>query len=78
MTKTLHAIFDGKALKPEGSVDLEMSKRYVLTIESKQKGDVKDTLADTSRVKELLGWSLKIGITEELEKYTKWQREICI
>lgn len=36
-TKTLNAIFDGEVLKPEGSVDLEVGKRYVLTIESKQK-----------------------------------------
>ena len=36
-TKTLHAVFDGKVLKPEGTVDLEEGKRYVLTIESKQK-----------------------------------------
>nr|QNO57302.1 hypothetical protein HCLJFGEB_00046 [Methanosarcinales archaeon ANME-1 ERB7] len=36
-TKTLHAVFDGKVLKPEGAVDLELGKRYVLSIESKQK-----------------------------------------
>ncbi|MGC9444776.1 MAG: hypothetical protein ACP5E9_07635 [Candidatus Methanospirareceae archaeon] len=35
-TKTLHAVFDGKVLKPEGSVDLETGKRYVLVIESDQ------------------------------------------
>ncbi len=32
-TKTLHAIFDGKVLKPEGSVDLEPNVRYLVTIE---------------------------------------------
>ncbi len=36
-TKTLHAVFDGKVLRPEESVDLEVGKRYVLTVESKQK-----------------------------------------
>ena len=36
-TKTLHAVFDGKVLRPEESVDLELGKRYVLSIESKQK-----------------------------------------
>ena len=35
-TKTLHAVFDGKVLRPEESVDLEMGTRYVLSIESKQ------------------------------------------
>ena len=33
MTKTLHAVFDGKVLKPEEVVNLEVGKRYVLTIE---------------------------------------------
>ena len=32
-TKTLHAIFDGKVLRPEGSADLERGKRYVFTVE---------------------------------------------
>ena len=33
MTKTLHAVFDGKVLRPEESVDLEVGKRYILTVE---------------------------------------------
>ena len=32
-TKTLHAVFDGKVLRPEESVDLEMGTRYILTAE---------------------------------------------
>lgn len=32
MTKILHAIFDGKVLRPEGSVDLDVGKHYVLTV----------------------------------------------
>jgi Protein of unknown function DUF104. len=36
-TKTLHAVFDGKVLKPEEPIDLEVGKHYVLTIESKRK-----------------------------------------
>ncbi len=35
-TKTLHAVFDGKVLKPVKPVDLKVGKRYVLTVESKQ------------------------------------------
>ena len=33
MIKTLHAIFDGKVLRPEGLVDLDVGKRYVLIVE---------------------------------------------
>jgi hypothetical protein len=32
MIKTMHAIFDGKVLRPEGLVDLDVGKRYVLTV----------------------------------------------
>jgi len=32
-TKTLHAVFDGKVLRPEESADLELGTRYVLSIE---------------------------------------------
>ena len=35
-TKTLHAVFDGKVLKPEGAVDLEQNVRYIVTIERKE------------------------------------------
>ena len=35
-TKTLHAVFDGKVLKPVKPVDLKVGTRYVLTVESKQ------------------------------------------
>jgi len=34
MTRTVHAIFDGKVFHPEGVVDLKINKRYRLKIES--------------------------------------------
>jgi len=37
-TKILHAVFDGKVLRPEQSVDLEVGRHYVLTVESEQEG----------------------------------------
>ncbi len=37
-----------------------------------QKGDVRDTLADISEAKELLGWTPKTNIKEGLGKYIKW------
>jgi hypothetical protein len=35
MIKTLHAIFDGKVLRPEGSFDLDVGKCYVLIVKRK-------------------------------------------
>ncbi|MBT9141500.1 MAG: hypothetical protein DDT30_02092 [Dehalococcoidia bacterium] len=35
-TKTLHAVFDGKVLQPEGAVDLEQNVRYIVTVERKE------------------------------------------
>ena len=57
--------------------DITEKKAKIKNIE-KQKGDVKDTLAATSKAKALLGWNPKIGIAERLEIYTKWQRKIYI
>ena len=33
MTRSLHAIFDGKVLCPEETVDLQVNRHYLLTIE---------------------------------------------
>jgi hypothetical protein len=44
--KTLHAIFDGNVLRPEGLVDLELNVRYLVTIERKDETD-KPNLWDT-------------------------------
>jgi hypothetical protein len=47
LSKTFHAIFDGKVLYPEEELDLEPDTRYIVTIESEEKGecDLWDTLA---------------------------------
>ncbi len=50
-TKTIHAIFDGKVLRPEESVDLEPNVRYLVTIERKEEQSQKslwDTLGEYS------------------------------
>ena len=47
-------------------------KRIKVNYIEKQKGDVKDTLADTSKAKELLNWEPKVNIDEGLKKYIKW------
>ena len=47
-------------------------KRIKVNYIEKQKGDVKDTLADTSRAKELLNWEPKVNIDEGLKKHIKW------
>jgi hypothetical protein len=39
MTKSLRALFDGKVLRPEGPVDLEPNRRYLVTIERQIEGE---------------------------------------
>lgn len=36
MIKTVHAVFDGKTLRPEGPIDLEINRHYRLTIEAEE------------------------------------------
>ncbi len=50
-TKTMHAIFDGKVLRPEESVNLETNVRYLITIERQEKigqQSLWDTLSEFS------------------------------
>ncbi len=44
--------------------------KYVET----QKGDVRDTLADTTKIKELLGWKPEINIKEGLRRQVEWMK----
>lgn len=46
-------------------------KAEIIHIE-KQKGDIRDTFADTSKVEKILKWKPKIGINKDLEKYLKY------
>jgi UDP-glucose 4-epimerase len=52
----------------EKIVGKEAKVKYI----EKQKGDVRDTLADTSIAMDLLGWNPKVNIVEGLRKYIKW------
>jgi len=40
----------------------------------KQKGDVRDTWADVSKAKKVLGWMSMINIYNGLKKYIKWRK----
>lgn len=49
------------------------NKAKIKSIE-KQKGDVRDTLADVNKAKKELGWMPMINIYKGLEKYIKWYK----
>jgi UDP-glucose 4-epimerase len=51
--------------------DITGKKAKIKYIE-KQKGDVRDTLADVSKARKELKWKPKTGITEGLEWFIKW------
>jgi len=42
----------------------------------KQKGDVRDTLADTSSAKSLISYEPKVSLKEGLEKQLEWMSKI--
>ena len=48
MIKTIHAVFDGKALRPEGQVDLEINRHYILTIEPEEEAVEDDPVFNLS------------------------------
>ena len=53
----------------EDITELKAKVKYV----EKQKGDVKDTLADTSKMR-ALGWKPKVEIEEGLKRFMKWYK----
>ena len=47
-------------------------RRAKISFKNKQKGDVRDTYADISKAKDLLGYIPKIDIRKGLEIYLEW------
>jgi nucleoside-diphosphate-sugar epimerase len=58
-----------------GAIEGVTGKSAIVEHAGEQKGDVKDTWADTQKAEELLGWHARIGIAEGLERYVDWIQE---
>jgi len=52
-----------------------IGKKANIKYVEKQKGDVRDTLADVSAAKKELGWMPKANIEEGLKKYINWKNK---
>jgi UDP-glucose 4-epimerase len=57
------------------AIEAVTGKSVVVEHSGEQKGDVKDTWADTRKAEELLGWHARIGIAEGLARYVDWIQE---
>jgi UDP-glucose 4-epimerase len=53
-------------------IENTVGKKANITYEEKQKGDVKDTLADMSKAKAKLNWNPRININKGLKKFVEW------
>jgi len=58
-----------------GAIEEVTGKGATVEHAGEQKGDVKDTRADTQKAEELLGWHARTGIAAGLERYVDWIRE---
>ena len=58
-----------------GAIEEVAGKDASVEHSAEQKGDVKDTWADTRKAEKLLGWHATIGITAGLKRYVDWIRE---
>lgn len=56
-------------------IEKTAAKKTRLEYIEKQRGDVKDTLADTGKAREKLRWQPKVRIEEGLERYISWVRD---
>ena len=55
-----------------GAIEEVTGKSAIVEHAGEQKGDVKDTGADTRKAEELLGWRAGTGIARGLERYVDW------
>lgn len=55
-----------------GAIEKVTGKSAIIEQAREQKGDVRDTWADTQKAEELLGWHARTGIAAGLEHYVKW------
>jgi len=55
--------------------EITVKKARINYIE-KQKGDVRDTLADTGKIR-VLGWKPKVKIEEGLKRFVGWYKSLC-
>ena len=58
-----------------GMMENIIGKKAKVKYIEKQKGDVRDTLADVSKAKEKLRWKPKANIEEGLKKYINWKNK---
>lgn len=63
MTKTVHAIFDGKVFFPEEDVDLKINKRYRLRIELLAQEEMNESV-ETDSAFDIASLAVKTGITD--------------
>ena len=57
------------------AIEAATGKSAAVEHSAEQKGDVKDTRADTRKAAELLGWHARTGIARGLERYVDWIRK---
>jgi nucleoside-diphosphate-sugar epimerase len=53
-----------------------VGKKARITYTERQKGDVKDTHADITKITKLLHWASKITLEEGLRRYVEWYQKI--
>jgi len=58
-----------------GAIEKVTGKSAITEQAREQKGDVRDTWADTQKAEELLGWHARTGIAAGLEHYIDWVRK---
>ena len=59
-------------------LELELGKEAIKIFEDMQKGDVKDTFADTSKIDNYIGYKPSTDITEGIKKFVKWYKSYYI
>lgn len=69
MAQTIHAVFDGRALRPEEPADLELNKRYLLTVEEESGTSSLNSEQTPYPLATLLNCATDLGVSDSAERH---------
>ena len=72
VAQTIHAVFDGRALRLEEPVSLELNKRYLVTVEEESETSALDSEQAAYPLATLLDCATDLGVSDSAEHHDRY------